>query len=130
MTESERLIEFLYERIGHDLSIALDALVPSEMHPYGDKNLPVMTSGDVPDAMREYLGGRWGEHAANWHMKRAINESKAKLRLISRVKNFAQDMRTHGPVWFLYEEFVLSTLSSLAMPYQDHPDFKIEWTWA
>ena len=109
--------DFLLARIAEDEAVAQAALAPDQMHPYGDQSLPQTRPDQVPDEMRGYLGGTWGEHAARWDMTRVLAECTAKRGIIT--ESFANE-RGDMDQWE-------GVLEWLALPYASHPDYDPAW---
>lgn len=76
------LTTFLLSMIAADEETALAALVPAEMFPYGDESLTPHTSEQVPDAVRGYLGGPWGERFARHDPARVLAECASKRKIV------------------------------------------------
>ena len=115
------IVEFLLARIAEDEAIAREALAPANMHPYGDRSMPPTRPEDVPDEMRGYLGGPWGEHAARWDMTRALAECAAKRAIVALHPEMFGHCRGCAD-----ETFPCRTLLALTIPYANHPDYQAE----
>lgn len=117
------IVEFLLARLAADEAIAREALAPANMHPYGDRSMPPTRPEDVPDEMRGYLGGPWGEHAARWDMTRALAECAAKRAIVTAATRNDEPTEMHLSTITL--EWVLG---NLAQVYADHADYQPEWS--
>lgn len=131
------ITEFLEARIAEDEAVAKAAIAPSEMHPYGDDNIPALAVEDVPDQVRGYLGGTWGEHLARHGPARVLAECAAKRAILAlhRRDDEVQHM-VYGDIYPCTEcgdadaspvEFPCNTIRSLAAVYADHPDYQQQW---
>jgi len=119
------LVEFLHARLAETERIAKEALEPENMRPYGDKTLPPVSPEQVPDEMRGYLGGTWGEHAAHWDMSRALRMVESSRALIAAVTTGSMGS-SHSSSDGLtpWSRRILGHLASI---YSDHPEFRQEW---
>jgi hypothetical protein len=113
------LADFLLARIAEDEEAARAAIEPDQLHPWGDRTLPRRRPEDVPDEVRGYLGGTWGEHFARWDPARVLAECDAKRRIVQWVQRWP--WRAEPP------SSVDGLLPILALPYADHPDYREEW---
>jgi len=102
------LAEFLLARIADDEAAARVVMREDERHPWGDRALSPVSVERIPDEVRGYLGGTWGEHFARWDPARVLAECDAKRRIVTECG------------W-------VTVMQLLALPYADHPDFRDEW---
>ena len=116
---------FLLARIAEDEELARAAIEPQEMHPYGDVRMPAMAVSEWPDAVRGYLGGPWGEHAANTNPARVLAECAAKRAIVERWDDPA--FSDQGAYDAGYTRAIDDAVRALATPYADHPDYQPEW---
>lgn len=137
------LAAFLLARVEEDEETAKAAVRPEHMHPYGDRALPAVSPEQVPDEVRGYLGGAWGEHFARWDPARVLAECAAKRAILavhcppepgsSLARTFSAAHCTgcgySGPCDDPNVEHVdqCPTLRAIAQPYTSHPDFRPEW---
>lgn len=112
------LVVFLRAALDEDERIAREALASDQMHPFGDTSLPPLRSDQVPDAMRDYLGGRWGDHAARWDMNRVLADIAAKRAIVERYAY----LREYGD-----EGNMRWVLCTLAQVYSHRPGFDPAW---
>ena len=128
---------FLLARIEEDEAVARAAIEPKEMHPYGDVRIPAMAVSEWPDAVRGYLGGPWGEHAANTNPTRVLAECAAKRAIVEMHRRDPDVQRMiYGDIYPCTEcgdaddspmEWPCPTMRILAAVYADHPDYQPEW---
>lgn len=149
--------EFLKARLDEDEAAARAALAPAAMHPYGDTCLPALREDEVPEAMRDYLGGPWGEHAARWDMTRVLADVAAKRRALDLHEQWVVLITTppkveqaRDPLDFsdyrvrMTQQIDFATreeyrrrfgdepptapfIVALIQPYAEHPDFDPAW---
>ena len=81
-----------------------------------------MDPTDVPDAVRGYLGGPWGEHFARHDPARVLAECEAKRRIVADCRHIQE-----ATSWGLLERHAEWTVRVLALPHADHPDYRDEW---
>lgn len=120
------LVAFLNARLDEDGQAARTAIEPSEMHPYGDDKIPPIAPEQVPDQVRGYLGGTWGEHFARHDPARVLADVQAKRAILQAwqdaCENPYREMRQRGHMEGLEEAMTL-----LANVHADHPDFNLAW---
>lgn len=125
------ILEFLKARIAEDEALARAALEPS--HPYGDKSLPQIPAENWGREVDGYLGGSWGEHAAQWNPLRVLAECEAKHALLiehfsarwAMVPHGCRVCRSYGAI---PDAYPCVTVRVLAGVYAGHPDYRAEWS--
>jgi hypothetical protein len=113
------ITEFIEARIAGDEAAAHASIEAAEMYPYGDRKLPRLAVEDVPDQVRGYLGGTWGEHFARHDPARVLAECAAKRQMLAKIPRMGDPY--DGPGTSIY------VLQCLASVYKDHPDYRQEW---
>lgn len=108
-------VTWLLAQLDADEAAARAALAPSEMHPYGDESLTPYTSEQVPDAVRGYLGGPWGDHFARHDPARVLAEVAAKRAIVEAVASG------------FYDSDLGVALRALASVYEGAPGWQEEW---
>lgn len=78
---------------------ALEAVQPSELHPYGNTSLPRISEEQIPDEVRGYLGGTWGEHFALWPPAVALRHVKHARKVLDRHREYVDQCTGCGRVW-------------------------------
>jgi len=119
------LVEFLHARLAETERIAKEALAPEHMRPYGDKTLPPISPEQVPDEMRGYLGGPWGEHAALWDMSRVLRMCEIHRGLIEDVTTSSMGRDSAAPDGLT--PWARKRLGLLASIWSDHPEYQEAW---
>jgi hypothetical protein len=121
------LDEFLLARIAEDKRIATDAALASGREHW--------TAGDLPGSGPPH--DRAAEHVARHDPARMLAECTAKRRLVLACRDIRPDLKFLGARPHGLADFPLSpsdqhqlaavTLSLLALPYADHPEYRQEW---
>jgi hypothetical protein len=127
------IVEFIRARLDEDAAAAAEAIEPQNMHPYGDTRLPAIAPGGVPDGVRGYLGGAWGEHFARHDPVRVLREVGSKRRIVQMYVN-ALHAKDVGSVsaWNRAQdsaavEILDAALRELAAPFAGHLDYDEAW---
>ena len=141
--ERTDLAAWLLAQIAEDERVAREAIEPAQMHPWGDTTLPQVAVSDVPDEVRGYLGGTWGEHFARHDPARVLADCAAKRKIVeahsraggaedATYPESANDCKScgWGDNWEVVEYGVVYpclTLRLLAVPYADRPGYNPAW---
>jgi hypothetical protein len=128
------LVAFLRARLDEDERCAREAIEPSQMHPWGDVNLPRVSPEQVPDEVRGYLGGTWGEHFARHVPARVLADVQAKRAILAAYATQYEAARQDVPNPPEFSPYKTGRLVGLqiaiqawASVYADHPDFDPAW---
>ncbi len=119
------ITDFLLARIAEDEAAARAAIAPGQLHPWGDERLPETKVSQVPNEVRGYLGGTWGEHFARHDPRRVLYECEAKRAIVEDQRRWQGWGTNDAGQTFKVEKN--RTLCALALPYADHPDYDEAW---